>query len=1148
MTILTSRLSQSFSILSRYLRSKPRKQASGSVHYSKLLKTFLLTGILSALVACGGAPNSTGNNNTGGGTTSGTRIGSTSGTGFNEGDLNIGDATLQAGASTTITIDIVDANDVARTIATAVTVTSQCIASELSTVAEQGDTDGSSSNTFNTSTGQLVLNYTANGCTGTDAITATATIDGTQITATSDIVVSVGEVLAVEFVSAAFSQLSLAGIGGTETTRVTFRLVGAQSAPIVGQTVTFAPGSTIGGISLAEGTESGVTDNNGEVTTVLQSGTVATSVRVIATYEPTNTQGLSEDIVISTGVPVARRFSLSLSEFNPLNASNSDGISVTLNVIASDQFGNDAPDGTRVSFITPESGNVDSSCVLQSGRCSVEWVSSNPRPADLRASVIAYTSGAEDYIDTNGNNVFDSADSGFTDLPEACVDIDEDGVCEIADGELFVDFNENTILDGGDGVWNGPCLEAANSQALCPGAESVAISETAIIVMPLNTARIFELGNFPAVGSPIDIGAGAVGYSGLFIADSNTLSVDGNPMANGTTIEFQTSTGNLVGTSSFTVPSNATRPTGGYGIVLEPGDPVLPGTLSLIVTPPGQSPTQFLWPIIVGTGGAGDGGEQMGSGTGVSFVPNVLASSVAGIIEAGGSSSISVNIVDADNNPVTNAVQVTFESDCQQAGFASFDNGIVTTIAGSASVEYTALGCVGTDTIRAQASVGGSILTSAVDVVVAADEVLAIEFVSSEPSQLTLAGIGGTETSRVTFTLTGSQGAPVIGQTVDFELSSTVGGVSLAVGSESDVSNNAGQVSTVVQSGSVSTSVSVTATHDNGGVPGVRGESQDIIISTGIPVQSRFTVSLSEFNPAQASGANGVEVELSVIASDQFGNDAPDGTRIFFAAPESGNIDSSCEILSGECSATWISSSPRPDDMRASVIAYTSGAEDFIDTNGNNVFDADDVAFFPGDGAEDLDEACVDENANGTCDFGAGEFFVDFNEDRAWTTKNGLWDGPCLTSVDSRALCPGNESVIISRVLTIVMPFETARIWDQGDFPAPGSTIDLTDGDPDFYSGLRIADSNTNAGTSIVDQPTLGNPMSVGTTIQFSTTNGSIVSDSNFTVPGNVTRPTGPYFLIIEPDGDTNASGILTLEITSPGSDTVTTYFWRVLD
>jgi hypothetical protein len=377
--------------------------------------------------------------------------------------------------------------------------------------------------------------------------------------------------------------------------------------PIIGEEVMFDINSGVGGASILPGRETGTTDQNGEVSTILNSGTVAGPVNVRAVHNATGLQGISDDIIISTGVPEYSRFSVSYANFNPAEAFHVDGITVAINIIASDQFGNNPTNGTRVSFVAPESGNITNSCELTDGICSVTWRSTSPRPADGRLEIITYTNGAEDFVDNNGNSVFDAGDGAITDLTEPYADENENGNHD--QGEFFFDSNSNGIWNTGNGNWDGPCLVKVDPTAICDGGSTVSIFDTVTVVMSTNSPRLLATGGFGLPGFNINITQGSNrNLSGIIVADSNANAdvLGSNPMPFGTTISFTYEGGgvSLLGATTFTVP-NTTAPTGPYGITMK-ADSVAateslpdPGLLIMTVTPPSASPVQFIWNVTV---------------------------------------------------------------------------------------------------------------------------------------------------------------------------------------------------------------------------------------------------------------------------------------------------------------------------------------------------------------------------------------------------------------------------------------------------------------------------------------------------------------------------------------------------------------------
>jgi hypothetical protein len=210
--------------------------------------------------------------------------------------------------------------------------------------------------------------------------------------------------------------------------------------------------------------------------------------------------------------------------------------------------------------------------------------------------------------------VFDAADTftttaGGDDLGEAYTDENEDGIYNL--GEFFVDTNTNLVRDGGNGLWDGPCLAAVDASALCAGLSTVTISATNTIIMSTDSARLTDTTwAFGAPTTVIGLTQGAsTNSSGLIVADDNTNAdaLGGNPMPGGTTITFSIdgSGVSMVGTSSFTVDGLASSPTGPYTAGIRADavaltDPLPTGiSLLLTITPPDAPPTQFSWPIVL---------------------------------------------------------------------------------------------------------------------------------------------------------------------------------------------------------------------------------------------------------------------------------------------------------------------------------------------------------------------------------------------------------------------------------------------------------------------------------------------------------------------------------------------------------------------
>jgi hypothetical protein len=450
---------------------------------SGLARLFIASPLVFLLVACGGGDADTpwDSSTTGTGTTSGETIedagtdaadifiGSGSGDDFDAASMDIAVTSLAAGGQTTITVTLADSDGNLYQEAASVSFNTDCYSNGLASI----DTP------VETSVGVVTTTYVAEGCSGTDTIRATVTINSETTTATGTVTVQPAEIGSLEFVSAEPSLIGLRGVGLTEVSRVSFRVLDQNGNPVSQQTVNFSLSTNVGGANIPEGAETSVSDSNGLVGTDVKSGTIPTAVRVTASLESNPLiSSQSDGLVISTGISDQNSISLSTEIFNP-ETWGIDGIEVGLTVHAADHFNNPVPDGASVYFTT-EGGQIQSQCQLENGRCSVNWTSSNPRPTDDflpggmgRITILATMLGEESFIDANGNGVLDSGDTAYSNIPEAFRDDNEDDAKHVS-LEEFVDFNTNGIYDdaNADTDYNG---------ALCCDTDAVAAAAQAVV-------------------------------------------------------------------------------------------------------------------------------------------------------------------------------------------------------------------------------------------------------------------------------------------------------------------------------------------------------------------------------------------------------------------------------------------------------------------------------------------------------------------------------------------------------------------------------------------------------------------------------------------------------------------------------------------
>lgn len=529
-------------------------------------------------------------------TATGVQIGNGTGADFVEGVVGASDTNLLAGGTTTLRINFVDLNNDSFGSEVEVDLTSNCFANG---IAEFG-----ASSIVTNSGGFGTTTYTANGCSGDDEIVATATVDEEVLTASVTLTIEADQVLGLSYEGATSTGLNLAGTGGTETTQLSFRLIGAQGASIVGESVSFTIQGDEGDATLAEGTESDVSDNSGIVTTVLQSGTVATNIRVTATHDNTLVSATSDSIPISSGLPIQSSFSLSQDVFNPPNTLLADGVEVIVSILAGDQFGNVVTEGTVVSFFA-ECGVIEPSCVIdEESSCSVIWRSNTASlvGGDARCSILAFSEGVESFTDMNGNFVYESVSSGTAnpdifdintaDLPEPFLDENENGMHDA--GEPFVDTANGTVgeYDIGNDLWDGQCLAGIVPNADCEGDDSAVVFTHGLVTITCDAVGIVSA--TPSTGSTIDISGGASSTVEVSIQDGCT---DGNPPSSGTTLEFSGDGVEVVGGASQVAPSNLTDPATFRAIVRGDDTPGA-GELTLEITPTDGVPFSVFWTVI----------------------------------------------------------------------------------------------------------------------------------------------------------------------------------------------------------------------------------------------------------------------------------------------------------------------------------------------------------------------------------------------------------------------------------------------------------------------------------------------------------------------------------------------------------------------
>jgi hypothetical protein len=594
------------------------------------------------------------------------------------------------------------------------------------------------------------------------------------------------------------------------------------------------------------------------------------------------------------------------------------------------------------------------------------------------------------------------------------------------------------------------------------------------------------------------------------------------------------------------------------------------------------------------------GSSTVTMGSGDPFEENIADISLDEI-SAGGTTVVSVNIIDDQDNLFTEPVEVNFSSSCVTQSTATLSSPI-TTSNGIATSTYLAKGCVGDDTINVTANAGGINLSATTSVNILPADIGSIEFVSATPENIGLLGtgiVGGSESATVIFRVKDTDGNPYNNRKVNFALNTNVGGLNL---SQTEATTDAlGLVQTVINSGTVATTIRVTASTGTSNGTIVFTQSSILVVSTGLPDQDSFSLSKGVANP-EAWGVDGVEVPVTVLMADAFNNPVPDGTAVNFTT-EGGSIEPSCISTNGGCSVMWKSQNPRPagkiltndfctlaDDAdpqifcarvpldsgnnylgqeyggRATILATAIGEESFPDKNNNGRFDESEYALFQGlnisDRPYDLKEAFVDHNEdgfynpqediNGSEIGGELEEFVDFNSNGIFNIEDNAYNGilcgfndltnPGTSIANQYCADPDDEpdpTKKSEKISTNVRGSSVVVMSGSSPYITLMATNDaVAPGPLNDSTDLTINIAGENTGSATIVVADFHNqPMPSGTIVSFEATEGSIVGPGSYT-GGSDSSNGGSIFSVAVKGAEEPASGKLIISVETPSGST----------
>lgn len=244
----------------------------------------------------------------------------------------------------------------------------------------------------------------------------------------------------------------------------------------------------------------------------------------------TNTTGTTDNEIdpantVITEIPDQNSFSL-VQEKHNVEAFGVEGVTNIISVLAADRHNNPVPDNTAIRFLT-DGGNIEPQCLTTDGACSVTWTEQIPTPTSNEATIIAYTPGEESFTDLNDNDLYDAGEF-FTDISEPFFDLNNNGVRDAATEE-FVDANGDNIFDDINGIFTGvPCV---GDTTVCDRRTTLIWDSAKVGLVHSVAFTSISIGSLP---TSIDTTSSVT----IEVVDEN-----GNPMADGTTVKISSTQG-----------------------------------------------------------------------------------------------------------------------------------------------------------------------------------------------------------------------------------------------------------------------------------------------------------------------------------------------------------------------------------------------------------------------------------------------------------------------------------------------------------------------------------------------------------------------------------------------------------------------------
>ncbi|WP_227429256.1 Ig-like domain-containing protein [Psychrobacter sp. I-STPA6b] len=327
-------------------------------------------------------------------------------------------------------------------------------------------------------------------------------------------------------------------------------------------------------------------------------------------------------------------------------------------------------------------------------------------------------------------------------------------------------------------------------------------------------------------------------------------------------------------------------------------------------------------------------------------------------LPSGGQTPVSLQVTDT-NGKALSGVLVNLNSSCGDivAQVSSDTDGMVRAVYKAINADNSLCG----GNVRLSASTGNKTQSETIEV--ASPEATSIIYTANDLT-MGIQNSGSSSTGQIEFTVY-SNSSPLANQKVELSLEKAPLGLTFGPEKKREsyiaTTDENGKVQVNLYPGSTPGPVEVKATLVSD--ENVNALSKNITVASSRVTQTGLSISW-EKNVLDWS-ADGNTAVIQARMSDRNGNKVPDGTVINFTA-EGGKITSDCSTVDGVCQVTFSTQNSRPGDGRVSVLAVAEGEKDYIDTNGNNAWDKDDIFVY------NIGDTYRDDNENHKYD--QGEF------------------------------------------------------------------------------------------------------------------------------------------------------------------------------